>query len=95
MAIFQRALERIDENRNNRHNCIPFDEKLPRFSEFLPGVQQGRYTIVSGASGAGKSQFTDDFFVFTPYDFILEKETDLKLKIFYGLFQQKKIEYNF
>lgn len=83
LSLFDRASERIEENKLNKHNCIPFDEKFPRFSEYLPGPQQGRYYIVSGASGAGKSQVTDDLFVFTPFDFIKEKDTNIKLKIFY------------
>lgn len=83
MSIFDEALSVIEHNRNNRHNCIPYDDKVPRFSEYLPGIEKKNYYLISGASGAGKSQFTDDFFVFTPYDFCLEKETNIEVEINY------------
>jgi hypothetical protein len=80
MSLFKRALERIEENKLKKFNCIPFDEKLPRTSEYLSGPQQGRYYIVSGASGAGKSQLTDELFVFTPFEFTLNnKEIDIDI----------------
>ena len=91
MSIFDEALDIIDQNRNNQFNCIPYDKKLPRFSEYLPGIEQKQYYLISGASGAGKSQFTDDFFVFTPYDFIKEEDTDLKVKILYYSLEMDKI----
>lgn len=91
MSIFDDALDIIDQNRNNRFNCIPYDRKLPRFSEFLPGIEQKQYYLIAGASGAGKSQFTDDFFVFTPYDFLQENDTDLDLDISYYSIEMSKI----
>ncbi len=82
MSIFDNALGRIDDNRWKRDNCIPFSGIFPRFSEYLPGIQQKRYYIISGSSGAGKSQLTDHLFVFTPNDFV-NTETDITFKIFY------------
>lgn len=82
MSIFDNAIGRIEDNRYKRDNCIPFSGIFPRFSEYLPGIQQKRYYIISGSSGAGKSQLTDHLFVFTPNDFI-STDTDIKLKIFY------------
>lgn len=82
MSLFQRAIKKIEENKFKQFNCIPFDKSYPRFSEYLPGIQR-RYYLISGASGAGKSQVTDDLFLFHPYDFLQNNETDLKLKIFY------------
>lgn len=83
MSLFEKAFNRIEENRFKQYNCIPFTEKFPKLSEYLPGPQQGRYYIVSGASGAGKSQVTDHMFLFTPFDFTKESETDIKVKTFY------------
>lgn len=83
MSLFKRATDRIEENRSKKFNCIPFTEKFPRLSEYLPGPQQGRYYLVSGASGAGKSQLTDDLFLFTPTEFVMEINTDITVKIFY------------
>lgn len=83
MSLFDKAFNRIEENSYKKHNCIPFSEKFPKLSEYLPGPQQGRYYLVSGASGSGKSQLTDDLFLFTPIDFVLEHKTDIEIKIFY------------
>lgn len=91
MSIFNNALSLIEQNRNNKHNCIPYEKKLPRFSEYLPGIEKKRYYLISGASGAGKSQFTDDFFIFTPYDFTLEEETDITVKYIYYSLELDKI----
>lgn len=82
MSLYRRALDVIEENKLKEFNCIPFDKKLPRTSEVIPGIQQGRYYIVSGASGAGKSQLTDDLFVFTPFDFVNENKK-IQAKILY------------
>lgn len=83
MSLFKRALDRIEENKLKQYNCIPFEDKLPRISEFLSGIQKGRYHIVTGTSGSGKSQLTDDIFVFTPFEFVRSINKKLKLKIFY------------
>lgn len=83
MTLFDRALRRIEQNKSKRFNCIPFDQSLPRFSNYMPGIQQGRYYLVSGVSGAGKSQLTDELFIFNPWDFLKENKTDLKIKILY------------
>lgn len=91
MSIFDQALGVIEHNRNNRYNCIPYDNKLPRFSEYLPGIEKKNYYLVSGASGAGKSQFTDDFFVFTPYDFVEENDTNIEIEINYFSLELDKV----
>lgn len=91
MSIFDNAIGLIDHNRNSKHNCIPYEEKTPRFSEYLPGIEKKRYYLVTGASGAGKTQITDDFFVFTPHDFIIEKDTNIKVTHDYYSLELDKI----
>jgi predicted NACHT family NTPase len=83
MSIYKVALERIENNRFKRDNCISFNPIFPRFSEYLPGIQQKRYYLISGASGAGKSQFTDHLFVFTSNEFTENKDVDITFKVFY------------
>lgn len=91
MSIFNDALCQIEQNRNNKHNCISYERKFPRFSEYLPGIEQKKYYLISGASGAGKSQLTDDSFVFTPYDFIQEEETNISIDIDYYSLEMDKV----
>lgn len=50
MSVFDRALSRIEENRDKRFNCIPFTEVLPRFSEYLPGITQKTYYQITANS---------------------------------------------
>jgi hypothetical protein len=44
---------------------------------------QKKYYLVTANSGIGKTQFTDAFFMYKPLDYILNNETDIKLKVFY------------
>lgn len=83
MSLYTKALEKIDINRTKKYNCIPFAQEFSRFADYLPGVQQGRYYLLSGTSGSGKSQLTDEMFLFNPYEFLLSHDTGLKLKVFY------------
>lgn len=88
MSIIRSTIEEINENRFNKHNCIPFYDILPRLSEAIPGIQK-RYYIVSGASSAGKSQFTDHVFVFNPFDFT-NTNTDIDFDCDYYSFELDK-----
>jgi replicative DNA helicase len=79
--IFNRAIEKIQNNLNNQNNCIPWG--LPRFENVIPGIMQKKYYLITANTGVGKTQFTDAFFMYKPLDFILGNETDIKIKIFY------------
>jgi len=83
MKLFDRAIDKIDENRNKEFNCIPFDKLLPKFSEYLPGITQKTYYIVTASSKVGKSQISDFMFLYHPYNFIKTSKDKIKLKIFY------------
>lgn len=107
MSLFDSVLNNIEINKYKKNNCISIHDSFPRLSYFLPGIQQKRYYIVSGASGSGKSQFTDHTFVFTPFNFHLtnkdidfeilyyslelDKETKIKQWITRALYQNFKI----
>lgn len=83
-TLFQRALNRIEENRNKEFNCISFDSIFPRFSEYLPGIMQKTYYIVTAASKVAKTQLTDFMFLYHPFNFIKKNpDSKIKLKIFY------------
>lgn len=86
--IFERALNKIDENRGRENNSIPFG--FERFEEFLPGIMQKTYYLITANSGVGKSQITDEMFLYAPYDFIKTTETDIKLKIFFNSLEMDK-----
>lgn len=86
-SIFDRAYERITVNKEKDINCIPFS--LPRFEQFLPGIEKGKYYIITANSGIGKSQITDHLFLYQPFDFIL-RHPEIKIKWFYWSLEMDK-----
>lgn len=83
-SLFQRALKRIEENRNRNYNCLSFETLFPKFSEYLPGIMQKTYYLITANSKAGKTQITDFMFLYHPYDFIkANPDSKIKVKIFY------------
>jgi len=80
MSIFDRALNRIQENMAREINCIPWG--LPRFELYNPGIIKKRYSIITANSGVGKSLLTDHIYLYNVYDFY-KNNPGLKVKIFY------------
>lgn len=79
---FDRVLQVIDSSRAKDINSLPFG--FPRFENYLPGIEQGTYYLITGNTGAAKTQITDAMFMFHPFDFLLKhSELGIKLKIFY------------
>lgn len=85
MGLFERVVKGVEENKLLREQgkdiAIPFP--FPRFSEYIPGIQKGRYVIVTANSKVGKSKITDFLFVYNVLDFYLNSKTNIKPKIFY------------
>jgi hypothetical protein len=84
--LFNRVIDDIEINRNRKlkglDNCIPWG--LPRFETLgNPGIQQGKYYIITANSKVGKTQITDWLFLYNAYNFIKETNSNIKLKIFY------------
>jgi len=93
MSIFKRVNETIQTNKLVReqggYNCIPWD--LPRLSTILPGIQKGKYVIITASEKVGKSQLTDFLFLHQPYEFFLKNPTaNLKPRIFYFSLEMSK-----
>lgn len=65
-----------------------------RLSKEWPGIQQGKYYLISSTQKVGKTQITDFVFVFNPINFVLDNETNIKLKIFdFNLEMNKEAKY--
>jgi len=83
--LFQNVKEGILHNKKLREEgkdiSIPFP--FPRFSEEIPGIQQGRYILTTANSKVGKTKFTDFMFLYAPYRFVKENNTNITIKIFY------------
>lgn len=88
--IFDDLLSSIDRGRKGLNEGIPMG--FDRLVEYLPNIQKGRYHIIAGESGSGKSAFADTAYVFNPLEWYIKnkEETDIKLKIFYYSFEIAK-----
>lgn len=56
MSLYKRVYKNITDRRerllSGKVNCIPWG--LPRFEEESPGIEQGKYYLVSANSKVGK-----------------------------------------
>lgn len=56
MSLFKRVRRNIDDRRqrllDGKVNCIPWG--LPRFEVQIPGIEQGKYYLITANSKVGK-----------------------------------------
>ena len=93
-GLYERAIEKMSSNReravNGGVNCIT--NSFERFSKFWPGVEKGRYYVVTASSGVGKSKFAKKLFVFDAVDQILaHPEWNIDLHIKYFCLEESKV----
>ena len=62
-------------------NCIP--SPLPRFRCDFPGVEQGKYYLISGGSKGGKTQITSYLFLFNSVLYAYQHPEKVDLTVFY------------
>ncbi len=82
---FDRTLEAIERGRNGGNVGLPYG--LPSLVPYVPNIQKETYYLVGGETGSGKTALTDYMFLYSPFDFIMNNETDFKLKILYWSFE--------
>jgi hypothetical protein len=84
-SLFQRVYKNLENRRQRlitgKVNCIPWG--FPRFEEESPGIEKGKYFLMSANQKVGKTQITDWLFVYSPILQILDNDLNIKLKIFY------------
>jgi hypothetical protein len=92
ISLLHNVKEQIVQNKKLREEgkdiSIPFP--FPRFSEEIPGIQQGRYIITTAGTKIGKTKFTDFMFLYGPYKFIKENKTNITIKILYFSLEMSK-----
>ena len=85
MSLIQRVLNNLETRRqrvlNGNINCIP--SPLRNFRKDFPGIEQGKYYVVSGGSKAGKSQLTSYLFLYTPILYAYYHPEQVRVQIFY------------
>lgn len=75
---------------NNKVNCIP--SPFVRFRREFPGIEQGKYYLVTGNEKSGKSQISDFLFLLHPIMYAYNNPDKLKLKILYFSLEMSKEE---
>lgn len=85
MSLVQRVLDNLKERREKvlegGINCIP--SPFTTFTGDFPGIEQGKFYLVSGSSKSGKSQLTNYLFMYTPIFYAYEHPDKLRVRIFY------------
>jgi len=84
--LYENVLSELSVNKKRRlsGDVVAIPWSLERLSAVLPGIEQGRYNLISASPKAGKSQLTDFLYVYQPVQWILNNPTsDITLKIFY------------
>lgn len=93
-SLFKRVYDNIKERRqriiDGKINCIPWG--LPRFERHLPGIEKGKYYLITANSKVGKTQSADYLFLYSPIRQILDGDLNVKLKIFYFTLEMSKEE---
>jgi replicative DNA helicase len=70
--------------------CIPF-KNYPKLSESVPGIVPGMITMITAASGVGKTQLAKALAVREPLEYAIEH--DINLKILYFALEESKQEF--
>jgi DNA-directed RNA polymerase subunit H (RpoH/RPB5) len=87
MSLFKNTVAGVKRNKQRREQgksiAIPFP--FPKFAEYIPGIQQGRYIIVTANSKVGKSKIADYVFTYNPVNYVLNNPhcgLDVKIDVF-------------
>lgn len=78
--VFKSLVERKERAESGHFNCVPLPFK--RFRNFLPGIERGRYVIVTSGQKSGKSKFCDFIFIYEMVFFVAE-HPEFKFKCLY------------
>ncbi len=85
MSLTQRVLLNLKERREKvlkgGINCIPSPFKT--FRRDFPGIEQGKYYLISAMSKGGKSLLANYLFVYTSVLYAYNHPEQLRLQIFY------------
>jgi len=74
--------DRIDEGRLGRNRGLPMG--FDRLSDHISNIQQGRYDLIGGATGTGKTALVDDAYVFNPIEHLrASPEDDYRFEVVY------------
>lgn len=85
MTISERIIESLEKRRQNilngNINCIPSPFK--RFSDDFPGIEQGKYYLISAATKVGKTQLANFLFLYNSVLYAYNHPDKIALRILY------------
>lgn len=85
MSLSQRVLESLEKRRQNilsgNINCIP--SPFRRFSDDFPGIEQGKYYLISAATKVGKTQLASFLFLYNSVLYAYNHPDKVALRILY------------
>jgi len=94
MSLFERTLNFVKERRDRilsgKINCIPWG--FPRFEKESPGIEQGKYYLITASSKSAKTQLTDWLFLYNVVQQVLDNNLNIRIKIFYFSLEMSKEE---
>src|SRR5690606_6510684 len=86
--VYDGIVERRDKLINGGINCIKWG--LPRFENESPGIEQGKFYLVSANQKVGKSQICDWLFLYNTIQQVIDNGLNIRLKIYYFSLEMSK-----
>jgi len=85
MELINRVIDNLEKRREKvlkgGINCIP--NPFKNFRRDYPGIEQGQYILMSGATKSAKTQITNFMFLYTPLLYAYYHPDQVRVKIFY------------
>ena len=80
--LWKQFVQKIEDGRAGLNKGLPMG--FDRLSDHISNIQQGRYDLIGGATGTGKTALVDDAYVFNPIEYLrTHPETDYRLEVVY------------
>lgn len=91
-SLRERIVNHLEERRNKilkgEINCIPLP--FNRFKEEFPGIEQGKYYLITAATKGSKTQFTNYIFIYNTILYSFYHPNVINPKIFYYNLEETK-----
>lgn len=92
LSIRERVLNDLSNRRERvltgKINCIP--SPFRRFRNSFPGVEQGKYYLITGGTKSAKTQFSSYLFIYNSLLFAYKYPEKVRLRIFYYNLEESK-----
>ena len=90
--IYKRVIQDIEDKRervlSGEVNCLPSPFK--RYRDTWPGIEQGKYLIVTANVKIGKTQIADEIALYNSFIYAFEHRDKIRVKIFYFTLEMSK-----